>query len=316
MTPSQPIMNANRGPLAQDRFMSQSPYDLPPLTALASFEAAARHESFKAAAQELNVTPAAISHQVKALEAELRQVLFRRHHRGVSLTETGAYLLVALQRGFEEMAGAVDQLRSRATRPAVTIRATTAVSALWLTPRLGAFWRAHGHITVAQNVSDLDSGGEDSDLAIHYGDMARDSGDCRLLIHDCIKPLASPRFAARHAVRRVADFERLPLVHVDRAETGWTSWRDWCRALGHEGPVGGGLRVNNYVIGLQAAEDDMGAVLGWEGLTSGLERAGRLVPLLDVSVPSPLDFYIKVSPHASHQAHLLCDWLVGAGAAP
>ncbi|MGY3439915.1 LysR family transcriptional regulator [Marinovum sp. KMM 9879] len=294
--------------------MTDSPYDLPPLTALASFEAAARHESFKRAAQELNVTPAAVSHQVKALEAALRQTLFRRHHRGVSLTETGAYLLVALQRGFEEMAGAVDQLRSRSNKPAVTIRATTAVSALWLTPRLGQFWRSHGHITVAQNVTDVDTGDDGSDLTIHYGDMARDTGDCRLLIHDCIKALASPRFAAQHEVRGVADFERLPLIHVDRAEIGWTSWAEWCRALGHVGPVGGGLRVNNYVIGLQAAEDDMGAVLGWEGLTAPLERAGRLVPLLDAAVPSPLDFYIKVSPHASHPAHVLCDWLAGQGA--
>ncbi|TNF22620.1 MAG: LysR family transcriptional regulator [Rhodobacteraceae bacterium] len=294
--------------------MSKRPYDLPPLTALASFEAAARNDSFKAAAQELNVTPAAVSHQVKALERELGQQLFRRHHRGVSLTETGAYLLVALQRGFEEMAGAVDQLRARRHRPSVTIRSSTAVSSLWLTPRLGAFWRAYPQITVAQNVTDLGQGTDDNDLTIHYGDMARDSGDCRLLMHDCIKALASPRFAEAHPVSALADFADLPLIHVDRAETGWTSWRDWCRALGHDGPVGAGPRVNNYVIALQAAEDDMGAVLGWEGLTEGLERAGRLVPLMDAVLPSPLDFYIKVSPDASPQSLLLCDWLAGQGA--
>lgn len=293
--------------------MPGPPYDLPSLTALASFEAAARNESFKAAAQELNVTPAAVSHQVKALERELRQQLFRRHHRGVSLTDTGAYLLVAVQRGFEEMSGAVDQLRARSHRPAVTIRSSTAVSSLWLTPRLGAFWRAYPHITVAQNVTDLPEDAADSDLTIHYGDLARDSGDCRLLIHDCIKALASPRFAARHPVQGVADFERLPLIHVDRDETGWTSWSEWCRVLGHTGPVGQGPRVNNYVIALQAAEDDMGAVLGWEGLTGQLERTGRLVPLIDAAVPSPLDFYIKVSPHASRAGLLLADWLVGQG---
>ena len=294
--------------------MPDRPYDLPALTALASFEAAARHESFKAAAQELNVTPAAVSHQVKALERELRQVLFLRHHRGVALTETGAYLLVALQRGFEEMSGAINQLRRRAPRPAVTIRATTAVSSLWLTPRLGAFWRAHPQITVAQTVTDVEPQDGDSDLAIHYGDISRETGDCRMLMHDRIQALASPRFAAAHPVRDVRDFERLPLIHVDRAETGWTSWSEWCRALGYSGPVGSGLHVNNYIIALQAAEDDMGAVLGWEGLTGPLQEAGRLVPLIAVAVPSPLDFYIKVSPQATRQAQLLCRWLEGQNA--
>ena len=80
--------------------LSKRHYDLPPMTALVAFEAAARHVGFKPAARELNVTPAAISHQVKALESELHCALFYRHHRGVELTETGAYLLVALQRGF------------------------------------------------------------------------------------------------------------------------------------------------------------------------------------------------------------------------
>ena len=96
--------------------MSKRPYDLPPMSALVAFETAARHVGFKAAARELNVTPAAISHQVKALETELGTPLFHRHHRGVELTETGAYLLVALQRGFETMAEAVDQLRHRSNR--------------------------------------------------------------------------------------------------------------------------------------------------------------------------------------------------------
>src|SRR5690554_3383497 len=104
------------------------------MSALVAFEAAARHVGFKAAARELNVTPAAISHQVKALETELRCQLFHRNHRGVELTETGAYLLVALQRGFEAMGDAVDQLRRRSNRASVTIAVTTAVSSLWLTP--------------------------------------------------------------------------------------------------------------------------------------------------------------------------------------
>ena len=110
--------------------MPKRPYDLPPLSALSSFEAAARHVSFKSAAQELNVTPAAVSHQVKALEAELGQQLFHRHQRGVELSEAGQMLQLAVQRGFDQISNMITQLRQDSQTRAVTIGATTAVSSL------------------------------------------------------------------------------------------------------------------------------------------------------------------------------------------
>ncbi|MEJ2023226.1 MAG: LysR family transcriptional regulator [Maritimibacter sp.] len=193
------------------------------MSALIAFEAAARCEGFKAAAQELNVTPAAISHQVKALEAELSCALFQRHHRGVDLTETGAYLLVALQRGFEGIDEAVDQLRRRSNRASVTIRLTTAVSSLWLTPKLAQFWKSHADISLAQVVSDIEPD-----------------------IQDC--------------------------------------------------------------------DDDMGAVLGWVGLTQSYRDRGQLVPLLPLEVEDAKDFYVKLHPHASARARLVYDWLVETSA--
>lgn len=290
--------------------MALRPYRLPPMRSLVSFEAAARHVSFKAAAKELNVTPAAVSHQVKALEAELRQTLFRRHRRGVELTEAGAYLLVALQRGFEEISDAVSQLRSEVTRAMVTIHATTAVSSLWLTPRLARFWKTHAHVAIAQSLNDLEDPSSNCDLSIHYGDMSRDSGDCRLLFHDRIAALGSPGFAERHRIARVSDFADVPLIHLDTRDTVWTDWPAWCAALGYDGPLGGGFQVNNYVIALQAAQDDMGAVLGWGGLTEALVSSGALVPLWPQDLTSPLDFCIKIHPHASARALLFCNWLL------
>lgn len=292
--------------------MPKRPYDLPPMRALVSFEAAARHEGFKAAARELNVTPAAISHQVRALEAELRTPLFLRHHRGVELTETGAYLLVALQRGFETMRDAVDQLKSRPTRASVTIGVTTAVSSLWLTPKLAQFWKEHGDISVAQIVSDSGEHPAECDLSIRYGDMAQDSGPRAILFHDRIMALGSPAFARAHPVTGVADLAKLPLIHFDSAVTSWTDWRDWFRALGHAGPLRNSHRVNNYVIALQAAQDDMGAVLGWVGLTHAYLDSGALVPLLPDRVEMPEDFYVKLHPHASGRARLVYDWLVAS----
>ncbi|WP_319824028.1 LysR family transcriptional regulator [Thalassovita sp.] len=282
------------------------------MTALVAFEAAARHEGFKSAAQELNVTPAAISHQVKALETELRCLLFRRHHRGVQLTETGAYLLVALQRGFEAIGEAVDQLRKRSNHASVTIRVTTAVSSLWLTPKLAQFWKSHGDISVAQIVSDTDQSMVDCDLSIHYGNLSRDTGTRSILFHDRIMALGSPGFARAHPAATPRDLAGLPLIHFDSGNSGWTDWQDWFRFAGYDGPVKASHRVNNYVIALQAACDDMGAVLGWVGLTHNYIARGQLVPLLPLEVETSEDFYVKLHPHAAERAKTVYDWLVGS----
>lgn len=289
--------------------MPKRPYGLPPLNTLVSFEAAARNVSFKAAAKELNVTPAAISHQVKALEQELRCPLFNRFHRGVELTESGAYLLVALQRGFEGIEEAVDQLRAQRGRAMVTIRSTTAVSSLWLTPRLAQFWKSHGHISVAQLVSDLEISGSDCDISIHYGDMTKETGTCRALFHDKIMALGSPQFAAKHNLKTVEDLVKVPLIQLDAHVNSWTEWEDWCHALGYTGEVKLAHRVNNYIIALQAARDDMGAVLGWEGLTQELVSSGKLVKLIPDTVSTPLDFYVKLHNQSSARAGLVFRWL-------
>lgn len=289
--------------------LPKRPYDFPPMSSLISFEAAARHVSFKTAASELNVTPAAISHQVKSLEQDLRCMLFRRHHRGVELTETGAYLLVSLQRGFEDINDSLDQLRARSTKTSVTIRATTAMSSLWLTPKLAQFWKSHGDISVAQIVGDTDHIQTDCDLSIHYGDISSQTGICHTILRDRILALGSPRFARKHQIRTVADIAKAPLIHLDIAGSEWTDWQDWCAALGYGGPLRNTHRVNNYVIALQAAQDDMGAVLGWDGLTKSLVETGRLVKLLPETVASPLEYYVKLHPHASGRAKLVFDWL-------
>ena len=243
--------------------MSNGPYELPPASSLISFEAAARHISFKAAAAELNVTPAAISHQVKALESELNCALFRRHHRGVELTESGAYLLVALQRGFEGISEALQQLRSQYDRPGVTIRSSTAVSSLWLTPRLAQFWKQYGHISVTQVVTDLGFESTKCDLSICYGDASAQKGRSHVLFRDRIMALGSPRFQKDHNIESVGQLAAAPLIHLDAPGTGWTDWREWTNQMGYDGSLNSVHRVNNYTIALQAAQDDMARF--WDG---------------------------------------------------
>lgn len=286
------------------------PYDLPSLTALVCFEAAARHQSFKAAARELNVTPAAVSHQIKALESELERPLFRRQHRGVDLTETGAYLFVALQRSFQGMSEAIREIRGASGSEDVIVQATTAVSAFWLTPRISTFWRSRPDIVVSQIVSDVAAPSGRSDLSIHYGTMPQDDDGYRLLFRDDIVALGTPAYASAHRIRTVDDLVAAPLVHVVAEDTDWTGWPEWLAFLGQPAPSGRRVRVNNHMIALQLARDGVGAALGWTGLIGPLLDSGELVQLVPDRMPSPHAFYLRVQRGASPEARLFRDWLV------
>ncbi|MBT5983603.1 MAG: LysR family transcriptional regulator, partial [Thiotrichales bacterium] len=134
--------------------MSRRYYKLPPLTSLATFETAARHKSFKGAAEELGVTPGAVSHQIKFLETELGLSLFDRKHHGNNLTDHGESLFAVLQSSFTAISSTLANLKRSASDKEVIISATTAVSFLWLPPRLAQFWKQHPEIPVNQHVTD------------------------------------------------------------------------------------------------------------------------------------------------------------------
>ena len=291
------------------------PYDLPSLTALVCFEAAARKSSFKEAAGELNVTPAAVSHQIKGLEAELGVPLFRRQHRGVDLTETGAYLFLALQRGFEGISEAVQATRAPGGEAEdVIVQATTAVSAFWLTPQITAFWKARPEIVVSQIVSDAATPGGRADLSVHYGIPPEDDPACIGLFHDEIIAVGSPGFDAAYAPSAAADLAALPLIHVVPVETDWTGWPDWLAEYGAGPPAGRRIAVNNHMIALQLAREGAGAALGWTGLIGPLLASGELVQLVPERMPSPQEFYLRTHPRAGPRALAFRDWLVATQA--
>lgn len=292
------------------------PYDLPSMTALVCFEAAARHLSFKAAAAELNVTPAAVSHQIKILESDLGGPLFRRQHRGVDLTETGAYLFVAVQRGFEGMSDAIAHARVPDTPEDVVVQATTAVSAVWLTPQLVSFWKRRPDIIVSQIVSDAAAPTGRADLSIRYGAAPADDPDTCLLFRGDIVAVGTADFARARGIAGIGDLRGAPLIHVQAEGTGWTGWSDWFGHFGHAPPVSRGIAVNNHMIALQMARDGAGAVLGWTGLIGPLLDAGDLVPLVPDRMPSPHGFYLHTHARASARARAFRDWLVAAQDGP
>jgi len=293
--------------------MARRYYNLPPLTTLAAFETAARHLSFKDAAQELSVTPGAVSHQIKALEGGLGAALFRRRHRAVELTHEGEALFQTLASSFAKVSQCLQTIRERGSGTVVTIGSTNAVATLWLSPSVIRFWREFPDMNVNQVVQDrLLRDASELDLFIRYGPEKDPRFEQIELYRDQLVPVASPALAETLKDRELQLLARERLIHLDFEDKSWTTWNDWFRQLGYDGPISAGLRVNNYSVALQSAQDGAGVALGWKRLVSPLFRSGHLVPISPHTLEAPLSFYIVCRPDAemTEAARKLRDWIV------
>ena len=190
-------------------------YRLPSLTSLVAFEAAARHRSLKRGAEELNVTPGAISRQVKLLEDELGVSLFLRAQTGLVLTAEGEELYAVLSHIFSRAAETVETIRSGTQR--VTLACTNAFATRWLMPRMGDFWRRYPEITVDHLITDdaRNFRRTEVDLRIRYGSGAWPDEASTLLLDETIYPISSPAYASEHLGATAADIPELSLLHVD-----------------------------------------------------------------------------------------------------
>ena len=302
-------------------------YSLPSLIALAAFEAAARHLSLTKAAEELNVTPGAVSKQVRTLEEELGVPLFLRRHRALELTREGETMAAALREGFERMSSTFRQIKSLGGQAVATIGSTMAMAHLWLMPRMGTFWNQHDDIVVDHVISDHPHGLDrpDVDLRIRYGDGEWPDELSAKLYDDRIFPIASPAFAKAYPVKSVADMARLQLLSVEGIDWTWTTWAEFLREVGHpdrhvpdrpvpDRPVNV-RRFNSYVIALQAARSGQGVALGWESLVAPLIETGTLVRVTDAVIAAPQSYFVTWSARRplSPQAVLLRDWLLSLG---
>ncbi len=196
-----------------------------PLNALRAFEAAARHLSFTNAAIELCVTPAALSHQVKALEERLGVLLFRRLPRGLSLTDEGQMLLPVVRDSFDRIADALGRFQGGMMREVLTVGAVGTFAVGWLLPRLPRFHEAHAFVDLrlSTNNNRVDIAAEGLDYAIRFGDGAWHGTDAVLLFEAPFTPLCSPAIAAR--LQSLSDLARETLLRSYRSE----DWPDWCR---------------------------------------------------------------------------------------
>lgn len=212
---------------------------LPPLSAIRAFEAAARHLSFKAAAAELGVTPTAISHQVRLLEDILETALFIRHTRQVTLTRAGQDLFEPAREGLDSIALGVNRVRKRDLEQSLTLSATTAFMSNWLIPRLGDFRANHPSLDLRLHASDdpvsLFTG--TIDAAVRYGRGQYDGLEAQLLFTDEFAPLCSPSLA----IERPGDLATQTLIHTEwrHPDSKTPTWQRWCKAAGVAMPVEG-----------------------------------------------------------------------------
>ena len=262
---------------------------LPPLNGLRAFEAAGRHLSFSKAAQELNVTPAAISHQIKGLEDHLQVQLFRREPRALLLTDAGQRALPEVRAAFEQLAEAVEGLRDagEASQHVLTVSAVPSLSAKWLVPRLDRFRRQHPEIDVL-----LDATGtivdfsreQEIDMGLRYGTGDYPGLETIRLAPGDVVPVCSPEVAnADPPLRTPADLATRTLIHT-RWGSGATDpdWGEWLRSAGvtdldsRRGP-----RFNHSEYALQAALQGQGVALVMRVLVEDDLAAGRLVAPFD-----------------------------------
>ena len=265
---------------------------LPPLNALRAFEAAARHLSFTKAADELNVTQAAISHQVKALEERLGVVMFRRLNRALLLTDAGQRYLPPLREALDQIAAATERLRSHDVRRALTVTTLPSIASKWLVPRLGRFREAYPDIDVRIDASLhlTDFARENVDVALRYGRGRWDGMRSERLMTEDFFPVCSPALlTGEHALNEPADILHHTLLHDD-SRTDWTMW--FLAAGIEDGDPTRGPAFTDSSLVLQAAVDCQGVALGRSALAAADLAAGRLVRPFGISLEAEFAYYL------------------------
>lgn len=265
---------------------------LPSLNALRAFEAAARHESFTKAADELAVTQGAVSHQVKALEEELGLRLFARERQRLLITDAGRSYLEVVRDAFDRLAVGTNQLLQRQTTGVLTVTTSPNFAAKWLVHRLGRFAETHPEIDlrISASLQHVDFAREDIDLAIRHGDGSWPGLHVTQLCSEKLFPVCSPALIrGRGNLRSPTDLRRQTLLHVnDRRD--WAKWLDAASVKGIEtehGPI-----FNQASMAIDAAINGQGIALARTALAAWDLLAGRLVRPFEIDLNADYAYWI------------------------
>ncbi|MCF8499389.1 MAG: transcriptional regulator GcvA [Rhodospirillum sp.] len=291
---------------------------LPPLNALRAFEAAARHGGFTGAAKELNVTPAAVSHQVKGLEDFLGQVLFHRLARGLDLTEAGRSYLPELTAGFDQLARAADCLRGGDLAGRLVVSVLPSFCAGWLAPRIGGFNARHPEIRLellSQN-RNTDFETEDVDMGLRYGRGVYPGLEVVRVLDEEVFPICSPALMTGPLpLRGFEDLRHHVLLHDPSAlpDEPWNLWSTWLDSAGVEGlDLDRGHGFSDTTAMIAACVSGLGVGIGRSALVREHLRAGRLVRPFTVSRPGDYAYWAAFLPKTREnpKAMAFLDWVL------
>lgn len=279
-----------------------------PLQSLMLFASAVRHLNFTQVAEEFGTTQPAVSQRIATLEKYLGTALFRRAHRGVTLTQDGAALDDAVRDHLAAIGVAVERVRTRQLREVLTVATDFAFANFWLMPRLAAFQALNPalDVRIVTSQNSFDIRGEPVDLAISFGSGQWPGCAAERILPEVVVPVCSPALLARHAPATACDVMRLPLLHLDSSgPVRWLTWQDWARSR-HVAEVvpGQSLTLGNYPLVIQAAMAGRGVALGWRPLVDELLCSGRLVTPPVAELATPRGYYL-VRPHGRESGRAL-----------
>ncbi len=306
-------MECARVDLGRETKMKQ----IPPLNGLRVFEAAARHLSFTKAADELNVTPGAVSQQIKALEDFLQTPVFRRQKRSLLLTDEAQASLPILREGFDKLAEAGKILSAKSDTGRLTVSVAPSLASKWLVPRLDRFQEAHPEIDVwvSADMDVVDFAVDDVDMAIRYGQGAYPGLVAEHLMAETIVPVCSPNLlTSDHPLKSPEDLTHHTLLHdisPDKDESCPT-WPMWLKAAGICHRAGErGLKFNQSSLVIEAAVAGKGVALAKSALALADLEAARLVIPFDMTTPTNFGYFIVHPPSKSSSpaVKLFSAWL-------
>src|SRR5260370_23791177 len=264
---------------------------LPPLNGVKAFEAAARSESFTRAAEELNVTQGAVSHQVKALEDTLGLKLFHRERQRLILTEAGRNYLAVVRDALDRIAVGTERLLQRQEGGVLTVNTSPDFAAKWLVNRLSHFADKHPDVDlrISATTQYVDFAREDVDIAIRHGDGTWPGLHVERLYSERLFPVCSPKLVAgRNRITKAADLLQFPLLRLEDAE----NWTRLFEAAGVKASVGPGPVLNRASMLIDAAIDGQGIALARTALAAWDLINGRLVRPVDASLRMANTYWI------------------------
>lgn len=286
------------------------------LAGLFVFHLVARNGNFTGAAAELGMTQSSVSQRIKALEVELDVVLFKREHRGVSLTSDGIRLLTVVEPAMNQMRQSLASLLARKSKPRVRISADFAFSTFWLLPRLSYLRSELGdevEIQILASQVSPEENADDCDIAIHVSALSNMKDGDVLLLEERVAAVCSPEFLTNNGpVANSADLLKTQLLSLSRPPSAeWQTWQGWFRGLGiNDDRTHNYISFNNYDMVTQAAVAGEGIALGWLGLIDGLLTNGSLVqPTPDVVVSEAGYVMTRFTNSAQRGQQKVFDWI-------